>query len=76
MKFACFLMLIAAFAFQQIDSSPIQEVQEIEPNFDAFTDVRLLLQNRANRANPVHVHGTLESINNSPYRRDLPLRVV
>lgn len=56
--------------------SPRQQAEPIEPNFDAFQDCRLLLTTRENRGNPVPVIlGDLNSINQSFYRRDRPLRI-
>ncbi|CRK87466.1 CLUMA_CG001267, isoform A [Clunio marinus] len=72
MKFALtFLFSISACAI----ALPTQN-EPIAPTYDAMRDVRFLLQNRQNRGNAVQVTlGDLNSINQSVYRRDLPMRI-
>lgn len=68
MKFNYFL---AAFGF------PTDDVESIDPNFNAYSDVRLMLSTRANRDNPVQLRfRDLTSIQQSPFNRDRPLRVL
>lgn len=63
-----------SFLYDIVFASPIED--PIAPSFDALRDVRFLLQTRANRGNPVEIQlGDLESVLQSVYRRDLPVRL-
>jgi hypothetical protein len=62
------VFLFLAFAFSS--------AEEISPNFDAFRDCRLLLTTRENRGNPTLITlGNLNSINQSSFDRNRPLRI-
>lgn len=51
--------------------------EPISPQFDAYRDVRILLQTRQNRVNPQQLSfRNLPSITNSNFNRDRPTRVL
>lgn len=52
-------------------------MENVEPTFDAYSSVRLLLSTRANRDSPVQLRfRDLISIEQSPFNREKPLRVL
>lgn len=56
-------------------AKPADEV--IEPSFDAYRDVRLLLSTRRNRGNPYQIaFRNMDSIRNSPLDPFRPTRVL
>lgn len=58
-------------------STPVENVEPIDPMFDAYRDVRLLLSTRENRNNPVRLNfRDLLSIQQSPFNPAKPLRVL
>jgi hypothetical protein len=47
------------------------------PSFNAYTDVRLLLQTRSNRLNPYNLlHRNISNIQSSPFNREKPTRIL
>ena len=58
-------------------STPVDNGEEVAPSFDAYRDVRLLLQTRQNRHNPQQLaFRSLPSVQNSHFDSRRPLRVL
>ncbi|XP_070497851.1 pancreatic triacylglycerol lipase-like [Chironomus tepperi] len=71
------LFIILALAAACVIAKPANEVAEIEPSFDAYRDVRLLLSTRRNRGNPYQIaFRNFDSIRNSPFDASKPTRVL
>jgi predicted alpha/beta-fold hydrolase len=57
--------------------SPIDDVQPIDPRFDAYRDVRILLSTRENLGNPRELNfRDIASIQNSPFNPSRPTRIL
>lgn len=57
--------------------TPIEDVQAIDPLFDAYRDVRILVTTRQNMHNPQQIRfRDLPSIQATPFNRDRPTRVL
>jgi len=66
-----------SFCNYLVIAKPGNEISEIEPSFDAYRDVRLLLSTRRNRGNPYQIaFRNLDSIRNSPFDASKPTRVL
>ena len=58
-------------------SSPIQDSESIDPHFDAYRDVRILLSTRQNRNNPQQLQfRNLLSVQQSNFNRNRPTRIL
>jgi pancreatic triacylglycerol lipase len=56
---------------------PADDIQQIDPRFDAYRDVRILLSTRENLGNPRQLNfRDLSSIQESPFNPDRPTRVL
>lgn len=65
--------------FYTAHSIPVEnpEYQDINPAFDVYRDVRLLLSTRRNRGNPIRIlFRNAESIRSSPFDAAKPTRVL
>lgn len=57
--------------------TPVDNSEPIEPNFDAYTSVRLLLSTRSNLGSPIQLRfRDLPSINGSPFNPERPTRIL
>lgn len=57
--------------------TPINDGQPIEPTFDAYSQVRIMLTTRENLGNPVQLRfRDLASLEQTPFNRDRPTRVL
>lgn len=63
--------------FAAVYSTPVDNVESIDPLFDAYRDVRLMLQTRQNRDTPQLLQfRNLQSVQNSNYNSNRPTRVL
>ncbi|KAL7017362.1 hypothetical protein ACKWTF_010335 [Chironomus riparius] len=70
-------LIILALAVTCVLAKPANEVSEIQPSFDAYRDVRLLLSTRRNRGAPYQIaFRNIDSIRNSNFDAAKPTRVL
>lgn len=71
-KLALLVVVLAA-----VNANPVENSESIDPHFDAYRDVRLMLSTRENRQNPQQLlFRNLLSVQQSHFRASRPTRIL